>query len=112
MKKAVVHYFDLEKPTPAKTLPASEHKSSDITISELCSLDAHTGSILDDVELITALKQLQLSAPVFFLLASFVFSWIAYILQSALAPGYLRQIISITSPTPLFIRLNRLVLYA
>ena len=112
MKKAALHYFDLEKPAPAKALPVSEHNNSEINIAELCNLNTKTGSILDDVELISALEQLQLSTPVFFLLASFVLSWIALHLLLAITLGYLRQITSITSPIPLFIRLNRLVLYA
>lgn len=112
MKKAVWHYFDLEKSAPAKALPVSEHNNSEINIAELCNLNTKTGSILDNVELISALEQLQISTPVFFLLASFVLSWIALHLLLSVAPGYLRQITNITSPIPLFIRLNRMVLYA
>ncbi|WKN30209.1 hypothetical protein PZB74_14680 [Porifericola rhodea] len=112
MKKTVMHYFDLDKPAPAKALPVSAHNNSDVSITELCSIDEKTGSLLDDVELSSALEQLQLNTPIFFLLASIVFSWLAFYAQLSVAPSYMRRIKSITPPIPLFIRHKRLVLYA
>ncbi len=111
MKKAVMRYLDVQQAIPAKALP-SVNNSSEVSTQALCSIKSKTGRALDDVDLAPVLNDIQLKAPVFFLLIAFLFSWIALYLIPLSVPVYFRQHIPSFSSVPLYLKLRQLVYYA
>lgn len=108
MKKVVLRYLDVGQSVPAKAWTGNSKQSSSV---ELCKQQAKSGSLLDDVDLYPAQETAQVPAPLFYLLASFLFSYLAISWLSSLAAHGRRQYFLSYAQVPIYLQLKQLVYY-
>lgn len=111
MKKLLLQHLEIENSIPTKALPSFfVGNTLEESFTQQCS--AKIGSALDDMDLISALKIIDLKAPLLWLISSFFFSWIVYLKLRKENIPYFRQHFSICPTVPLYLSQKRLTLYA